>query len=413
MKVYVGVDLGSTTCKAVVLDGEEAVVGKGITNTRANYTMATKIATHSALTNARFSILCKVSGIDPEEQKLYELLYHLADYRHKHEALNERMIDLSRSMANGSWQKVIESMGVYVDGILSREETRKDIADRSKFFKDLAYVYYLDAIEEFLPSDGLDGERFIGLLDKGLVYVENELFPLSPAEVMPGILPKDKSHLLAGLAKEQLEIEVQSGTGYGRQLLPFPEDQIRSEILCHARGARYFFPATRTVLDIGGQDTKAIQLREDGIVSSFFMNDRCAAGCGRYLGYVAEELSIGIEELGPTACRACRHVPITSTCTVFAGAEMRDLRYSGERDEEILLGLHRAIVLRALSLLSRSGGVKNEFTFTGGVANNTAVVKILRELVVKNYGDITINIHPDSIYMGAIGAALYARESVC
>jgi len=209
-----------------------------------------------------------------------------------------------------------------------------------------------------------------------------------------------------------LDVKAQVGTGYGRQLLPFPEEHIRSEILCHAKGAHHLFPKTRTVLDIGGQDTKAIQMDENGSVTSFSMNDRCAAGCGRYLGYVAEELGIGLSELGPTACSACRYTPIASTCTVFAGAELRSLLYAGEKKEEVLLGLHRAIVLRALSLLARSGGVRNEFTFTGGVARNEAVVRILRELIAEHHGSITINIHVDSIYMGALGAALHALESL-
>jgi benzoyl-CoA reductase subunit A len=402
MNVMMGIDLGSTTCKAVVLTEDGEILGKGITNTRNNYTMATKIASHEALTNARFSLMGQVAHLTEEEQEEYEVLYHQADYLHKHKALNDKMIELASKNGNGKdWVSIIENMGKHVSDRFTDKETRKNIADRSKFFKDFSYVFYLEAIKQFLPINGLHSETFMGFLDKSM------------EDVLADILPQEKQFLVEELKKERLEVAVQSGTGYGRQLLPFPEEQIRSEILCHARGAYYFFPETKTVLDIGGQDTKAIQLGDKGVVRSFFMNDRCAAGCGRYLGYVAEELAIGLGELGPTACRAGRHIPITSTCTVFAGAELRDLLYAGEKDEEILLGLHRAIVLRAMSLLARSGGVFDQFTFTGGVANNVAVVKVLRELVNKNYGDVTINIHPDSIYMGALGAALYAKESLC
>jgi benzoyl-CoA reductase subunit A len=201
------------------------------------------------------------------------------------------------------------------------------------------------------------------------------------------------------------------GTGYGRQRLPFPEGQIRSEILCHGLGAHAMFPATRTVLDIGGQDTKAIQVDEQGIVTSFQMNDRCAAGCGRYLGYIADEMSLGLHELGPIASRSKSPVRINSTCTVFAGAELRERLSFGEKREDILAGLHRAIILRAMSLLARSGGVKNEFTFTGGVAKNPAAVSALRGLIAENYGTLTINISDDSIYTGALGAALFALRS--
>ena len=201
------------------------------------------------------------------------------------------------------------------------------------------------------------------------------------------------------------------GTGYGRQTLPFPKEAVRSEILCHGRGAHRFFPGTRTVLDIGGQDTKAIQVDGHGVVTSFQMNDRCAAGCGRYLGYIADELNLGLHELGPLALGAKRVVKVNSTCTVFAGAELRERLSVGERREDILAGLHRAIMLRAMSLLARSGGVRNQLTFTGGVGKNPMATKVLRELVTESYSaEIDLNLHADSIYMGALGAALFAFD---
>jgi len=138
------------------------------------------------------------------------------------------------------------------------------------------------------------------------------------------------------------------------------------------------------------------------------MNDRCAAGCGRYLGYIADEMNLGLHELGPLAQQSRRRVKINSTCTVFAGAELRDRLSLGQRREDILAGLHRAIILRAMSLLARSGGVRQEFTFTGGVARNPAAVDALRGLIKENYGQQTLNISPDSIYTGALGAALFA-----
>ena len=215
---------------------------------------------------------------------------------------------------------------------------------------------------------------------------------------------------IAGL---EFNITNMTGTGYGRALLPFPQECIRSEILCHAFGAHAVFPDTRTVLDIGGQDTKAIQVDRYGLVTSFQMNDRCAAGCGRYLGYIADEMSISLNELGPMALKAEKEVNICSTCTVFAGAELRELTNLGEKREDILGGLHKAIIMRAMSLLARSGGVFNEFTFTGGVARNPAVIKYLSELVKENYGDqIKINIHIDSIFMGALGGAMFARRNM-
>jgi len=172
------------------------------------------------------------------------------------------------------------------------------------------------------------------------------------------------------------------------------------------------FPGTATVLDIGGQDTKAIQIDGNGIVAKFQMNDRCAAGCGRYLGYIADEMNMGVHELGPLAMKAERTVKINSTCTVFAGAELRDRLNLGQRREDILAGLHRAVMLRAMSLLARSGGIDDEFTFTGGVARNEAATTSLRELVAENYGERTINISPNSIYTGALGGALFALRAL-
>ena len=119
-------------------------------------------------------------------------------------------------------------------------------------------------------------------------------------------------------------------------------------------------------------------------------------------------MNLGLHELGPLAQTAERTVRINSTCTVFAGAELRERLSLGEKREDILSGLHRAIILRAMSLLARSGGVHAEFTFTGGVAKNPAAVDALKSLVKENYGDVKMNISPDSIYTGALGAALFA-----
>jgi benzoyl-CoA reductase subunit A len=122
-------------------------------------------------------------------------------------------------------------------------------------------------------------------------------------------------------------------------------------------------------------------------------------------------MNLGLHQLGPLAMKAGRTVKINSTCTVFAGAELRERLSLGERREDILAGLHRAIILRAMSLLARSGGITDQFTFTGGVAKNQAAVRALRQLVDQHYGtDITMNISPDSIYTGALGAALFARR---
>src|SRR5678815_2293851 len=122
--------------------------------------------------------------------------------------------------------------------------------------------------------------------------------------------------------------------------------------------------------------------------------------------------NMGLHELGPMAMKSTKTIRINSTCTVFAGAELRDRLSLGEKREDIMAGLHRAIILRAMSILARSGGIRNEFTFTGGVAKNEAAVKSLTQLVKDNYGEMTLNINPDSIYTGALGAATFAWRAV-
>jgi benzoyl-CoA reductase subunit A len=264
----------------------------------------------------------------------------------------------------------------------------------------------------------------INLYDKSIIEVENRppagnlydkfrraLTRILTSEPLIGRSASSVQKTIEDALGVDLEETYLVGTGYGRVTLPFSKEHIRSEILCHGLGAHMMYPKTRTVLDIGGQDTKGIQVDPNGIVENFQMNDRCAAGCGRYLGYIADEMNMGLHELGPLAMKSDRPARINSTCTVFAGAELRDRLSLGEKREDILAGLHRAIILRAISIISRSGGVTNEFTFTGGVAKNEAAVRELRKLIKENYGDVTININPESIYTGALGAAEFARRA--
>jgi (R)-2-hydroxyacyl-CoA dehydratese activating ATPase len=193
------------------------------------------------------------------------------------------------------------------------------------------------------------------------------------------------------------------GTGYGRYKVTFGHAQV-TEISCHARGAQYMFPGTHTVLDIGGQDTKAIRVGENGQVMDFCMNDKCAAGTGRFLGAGAFALDIPLGELGPLALGARNPVKITTTCTVFAESEIISWLARGKKAEDVLMGVHQAIAARSLSLMRRVG-VEEEVTFTGGVTRNVAMVRILEELL-----DTRLNVSPDAHYMGAIGAALFARD---
>jgi benzoyl-CoA reductase subunit A len=453
MKYCVGIDLGSTTTKAVILGESGGVLGRGITNSRSNYEVACEVALAEALINARFTLIgegLEEEGIRGEERrellKRLELRFREQQYR----AQLENFAGIVRPLAGGAEvgpvplmdgqpraslnvleasEKPPGALAQVVDGILKRmDEEAGDLFSegatrRSDFFRDLAGSRYMALAEAAARDAGVSFDRLAGLFDKAILQQENTAFgeerfeehASTAAEIVTRSSGTRDGNgalqaVVAAAARVPMENARTVGTGYGRSTLPFPKEQIRSEILCHGLGAHDMFPGTRTVLDIGGQDTKAIQVDGNGLVTSFQMNDRCAAGCGRYLGYIADEMNVGVHELGPMACQSSRPVRINSTCTVFAGAELRERLSLGEKREDILAGLHRAIILRAMSLLARSGGISNEFTFTGGVAKNRAAVDALRELSFENYGELTMNISPDSIYTGALGAALFARR---
>jgi benzoyl-CoA reductase subunit A len=423
MNYAVGVDLGSTTTKAVVMGEDGCVLGRGITNSRSNYDVACQIALGEALINTRFSLIagrCEGIARDPTalpvQLAAFERSFRAQQYRSQLRVLDTEIHRfLSRLLTRPA------GAGAVLDDILARMDAEVDslyaegARRKSDFFRDLAGSRYFAFAEEASRAHGVNFDVLAGLFDKAILDVENSAeaagrFDDHAAAALKAMPAPDPSLpiAVARVAATELVQIGSVGTGYGRARLPFAEGHIRSEILCHGLGAHALYPGTRTVLDIGGQDTKAIQVDEQGIVTAFQMNDRCAAGCGRYLGYIADEMSLGLHELGPIASQSNSPVRINSTCTVFAGAELRERLSLGEKREDILAGLHRAIVLRAMSLLARSGGVRDEFTFTGGVAKNQAAVAALRRLIEENYGERTINISEESIYTGALGAALYA-----
>ncbi|MGE3850323.1 MAG: BadF/BadG/BcrA/BcrD ATPase family protein [Planctomycetota bacterium] len=421
MECVVGIDLGSTTTKAVILDPDQQPLGRGITNSRSNYDRAAEVARTEAFVTARFNLLRReverVAGGELLERLLLAFRLEQTQFQlgRLHALVKE---EIDRSVRDHLRSAAHTAVDELVRRIAEEEETRfadPDPSKRSDFFRDAAGSAWCRLAEEICDPAGASFDLLVGLYDKCIIRVENEPLELGFDNHIDTALerignPPDVRAGVEAAANAQFEVKATVGTGYGRARLPFPKEQIRSEILCHGLGASNMFGGTRTVLDIGGQDTKAIQVDENGIVTSFQMNDRCAAGCGRYLGYIADEMNLGLHELGPLAEQSKRRVRINSTCTVFAGAELRERLGLGEKREDILAGLHRAIILRAMSLLARSGGVDDEFTFTGGVANNAAAVRALRELVEENYGQRRLNISPDSIYTGALGAALFAQR---
>lgn len=195
------------------------------------------------------------------------------------------------------------------------------------------------------------------------------------------------------------------GTGYGRYKVEAGDAQV-TEISCHARGAHMLFPGTRTVIDMGGQDTKAIKVGPEGEVLDFAMNDKCAAGTGRFLAGAADVLGLTLDEIGDIALQGKKPIRLTSVCTVFVESDILSHLAQKQKVEDILAGVHQAIAARTIGL-SRRVGLEEEVTFTGGVARNIGMVRALEGKL-----ETTLNTNSDAQYIGAIGAALFALDHV-
>jgi predicted CoA-substrate-specific enzyme activase len=248
----------------------------------------------------------------------------------------------------------------------------------------------------------------IGSLTCDAVIIDESCRIVSSAIVLTGARSRSaienayrKSLDAAGLTNGQVRGLV--STGYGREQV---EGRLKSitEITCHARGACFLFPNTRLILDIGGQDSKAISVGAGGQVLDFAMNDKCAAGTGRFFEVMARALEIDLDDMGSLAARSAKRLSISSMCTVFAESEVVSLVARGEHVEDIVAGLCRAVAERTRALAQRVG-VAAEVTMTGGVAKNLGVVRALEELLGQRF-----NIPDEPQIAGALGAALYARD---
>jgi predicted CoA-substrate-specific enzyme activase len=196
-------------------------------------------------------------------------------------------------------------------------------------------------------------------------------------------------------------------TGYGRHLAQkhFAEDVI-TEIKAHALGARYFFPGCMTVLDVGGQDSKVISLDESGKVVLFQMNDKCAAGTGRFLEIMAASLGIPLSEFGDEALKGTSDIKVNSMCTVFAESEVISLRNHGASPRDIARAVHLSVVERLIAMLSRIGH-GSSIVFSGGVAKNNCIVQMIQEKL-----EIKVQVPSPPDIVGAVGAALFATETI-
>ena len=224
-----------------------------------------------------------------------------------------------------------------------------------------------------------------------------------------GAFPKDNAqqafqNVLTKAGVENSNIDGIIATGYGRNY--FEEaDRSATEILCHAKGVTYLFPSVRTVIDIGGQDSKMIEVGAGGKVLNFVMNDRCAAGTGKFIEIVSNTLNIPLDETGKIVQDINEICEISSMCAVFAESEIIGLLHKGVAREVILRGVFRSVARRTLGMAGKVG-LRNDIIFTGGVARNEGVLQALKQ----ETGNDNIKVPPEPQITGAIGAAIIARE---
>jgi predicted CoA-substrate-specific enzyme activase len=248
----------------------------------------------------------------------------------------------------------------------------------------------------------------VGSLSAEAVLLENgailgsEIILVRPTAEQSARDVMDK--LLARLSLSYDDLGFTVATGYGRETIPFADANL-SEISCHAKGAQFLVPSIRTVIDVGGQDCKAIRVGTDGGVEDFVMNDKCAAGTGRSLELNSEALGVEVSELGPISLEAKEAIVITSQCSIFTELEIMHLLMEGRSTADIAAGINQAMARRVKMLAGRVG-IKQDVGITGGVSKNVGVVKMLEEML----GTEFVGFPEDPQIMGALGAALFAAE---
>ena len=242
---------------------------------------------------------------------------------------------------------------------------------------------------------------------KAILLRGNEI--IGHSLIRTGIDTEENGRLALGKALESAQLTAEDvsytvATGYGRISAPYANKTV-TEITCHAKGANYLHPTTRTIIDMGGQDCKAIRLDEDGNVTDFAMNDKCAAGTGRFLEVMSNVFKVELDALGPLSLKATEILPVSSTCTVFAESETVSLLARGEKPENIIKGIHHAIANRVAGMFSRVG-VEGDVFFSGGVAKNVGMKRALEEVLNAKI----VEPEYDPQLVGALGAAVLAQN---
>ena len=305
--------------------------------------------------------------------------------------LNRPILQLETDYTKQSYGQILTRIEAFLESLTPVGSSKTSIGkDDSKKM----YVMGIDSGSTSTNAVIMDGNRKIiasAVVRTGAKSGE------SAQKILDQILKK------SGLHREDISRIV--STGYGRVSIPFADENV-TEISCHGRGAHYFNPKIRTILDIGGQDSKAIRLNESGEVADFVMNDKCAAGTGRFLEMIARTLEIDINDLGPIALESTEEIEITSMCSVFAESEVISLIANNKEKSDIANGVCHAIANKSYSLLKRVG-MEEEFMMTGGVAKNPGVVRAVEEKIQSK-----LYICPEPEIVGAAGAALYALDQI-
>ena len=230
------------------------------------------------------------------------------------------------------------------------------------------------------------------------------IVPTTPKPERTARNAMDEALKKGSLTLEDIEFIV--GTGYGRVKIPFANKEI-SELTCHGKGAHSFIPSIRTIIDVGGQDCKVIKVNKDGKILDFAMNDKCAAGTGRFLEVMAKTLELKLDDLGPISLKSKNQAKITAQCSVFAETEVVSLMADGAEVADIVAGIHDTIASRIMTLVYRVG-LEEDIAISGGVAKNIGVV----EFIEKKMGLKTVKLPVDPQIIGAIGAALIAKDEL-
>lgn len=310
--------------------------------------------------------------------------------------IHKPLLLLETDNTKQSYGQVLTRIEAFLESLRSSDAAKKERINMQKALKGgkEMYVLGIDSGSTSTNAVIMDGDRQIKAFD---VVRTGAKSGESAERILKDVLDK------AGLKRDDISWIV--STGYGRVSIPFADENV-TEISCHGKGAHYFNPGIRTILDIGGQDSKAIKLDENGEVIDFVMNDKCAAGTGRFLEAIARTLEIGIDELGPVALKSGEAIEITSMCTVFAESEVISLIANNKEKSDIANGICRAIANKAYSLLKRVG-LEEDYMMTGGVAKNSGVIRAVEDKI-----GAKLYICPEPEIVGAVGAALCALEAV-